>query len=109
MAGIEFVARMLVLPEGMELDDPELRHFALQVEWRGAQPEGGRGGYAVTDMFQQLSRAGKWGNPQAHQQHQYRWETLEEALEMARGSVEGHKINGRTWKQWREFYGQRDS
>lgn len=109
MAHIELTAKVLVLPEGMELDDPELRHFALQVEWRGPRGETGRGGYAVTDMFKQLSRAGKWGNPQSYQQHQYRWETLEEALEMARAHVDSHRINGKSWQEWREFYGQRDS
>lgn len=108
MAGIELVSRVLVLPEGMELDDEDLRHFALQVEWRGNSTGSGRGGYAVTDMFHQLSRA-KWGNPQSYQQHQYRWDTLEEALEMARAHVDSHRINGKTWKEWQEFYEQRDS
>lgn len=101
MSGIEIVTKVAVLPEGMELDSSELHHFALFVEWRGVRGEKGRGGYSVTDLFDQLSRAGKWGNPQAFQQHQYRWDTLEEALEMARKHVDTRKVNGRTWSEWK--------
>ena len=101
MAGIELTTGVLVLPDGMALDDPELRHFSLRVEWRGARTDTGRGGYAVTDGFSDLSRAGKWGRPQAFQQHQYRWDALDEALAMARAHVDQLKVNGRTWAEWR--------
>lgn len=100
MSGIELVAKVTVLPEGMELDSDELNSFALFVEWRGPRTDTGRGGYAVSDSFRQLSRAGNWGHPQAFQQHQYRWETLEEALEMARSHVDSRKVSGKTWAQW---------
>lgn len=100
MSGIELTTKIIVLPQGMELDDVNRSSFALQVEWRGLRTETGRGGYAVSDGFKHLSRAGKWGFPEPFQQHQYRWETLEEALEMARAHVDSFKSNGRTWAEW---------
>jgi len=104
MSGLELVTEVMVLPEGMELDNDELHHFALRVEWRGVRGENGSGGYRVSDGFGDLSRAGKWGHPQRFQQHQYRWDTLEEALEMARKHVEGLKVNGRTWAEWQLLF-----
>lgn len=104
MSGIELTTEVMVLPEGMELDHDELHRFAVRVQWRGVRGETGRGGYRVTDGFDELSRAGKWGNPQRFQQHQYRWDTLEEALEMARKHVDELKVNRRTWSEWQTFF-----
>lgn len=100
MSGTEIVTKVMVLPEGLALDDYNVRHFAINVEWKGARQSNSQGGYAVTDMFMQLSRAGNWGMPQKFQLHQYRWETFEEALEQARAHVEAHEVNGRTWTEW---------
>ena len=104
MSGIELVTEVLVLPTGMPLDDADRHSFGVSVNWRGPRSDTGRGGYAVTDRFQQLSRAGNWGHPQPFQQHQYRWETLEEALEAARAVVDSVSINGRTWAAWEVHY-----
>jgi len=101
MSGIEIVTKVAVLPEGMDPGSSELYHFALFVEWKGVRGEKGRGGYAVADGFEELSRAGNWGRPQAFQQHQYRWDTLEEALEMARKHVDTRKVHGKTWSEWK--------
>lgn len=107
MSGIEIVTKYTVLPTGMELDDVELHNFALSVEWKGPRTDTGRGGYAVTDRFEQLSRAGNWGRPQPFQQHQYRWDTLEEALAAARAQVDSVSVNGRTWAEWKAFFQQK--
>ena len=104
MSGTELTTEVMVLPEGMELNNDEIRRFALRVEWRGVRGETGRGGYRVTDGFDELSRAGKWGSPERYQQHQYRWATLEEALEMARKHVEEVKVNGKTWTEWQQVF-----
>lgn len=109
MANIEITTGMLVLPEGMELDDDERNHFALRIEWRGPRGKTGRGGYGVSDGFRYLSRAGNWGNPQAFQQRLYRWETLEEALEMARAHVNSYRMNGKTWAEWRSYWAAREA
>jgi len=104
MSGIELTTEVMVLPEGMELDSDELRHFALRIQWRGVRGDTGRGGYRITDGFDDLSRAGKWGSPQRFQQHQYRWDTLDEALEMARKHVELVQLRGKTWAEWQLFF-----
>ena len=109
MSGIELTKEVLVLPEGMEIDHWDLHHFALSVIWRGARTDTGRGGYGVLSGSRQLSRAGNWGHPDPYQQHQYRWESLEEALEMARRHVGSHKVNGHTWAEWQAILGARAS
>jgi len=100
----ELVTEVLVLPDVMELDDDELRHFAVRVVWRGPRGETGRGGYAVTQGGDRhLSHAGNWRwNPEPRLQRHYRWETLEEALEVARSVVNGITVMSRTWAQWQK-------
>lgn len=100
----EVVTKIMVVPDGMSLDDPDVTTFAVYVEWRGPRSENGSGGYAVTmGGFRQLSRAGNWGSPQPFQYRQYRWETVEEALEWARKVVNDRKVNGRTFAEWQEL------
>ena len=106
----ELIRDTLVLPTGMRLEDEdaadEVRHFALSVEWRGTRTETGRGGWAVKNGGDELSRAGKWAWPRKFQQHQYRWETREEALAMAHKYVDTVTVRGRTWAQWQAHFAE---
>lgn len=102
---VELIKQIMVLPTGMSLDDPELRHFAVTVEWRGNQTEDGAGGYAVTQLTESLSRTGNWGWPERYQYRQYRWATLEEALDAARTAVDHVKVRGLTYAEWSEKFG----
>ena len=99
----ELVTEVLVVPDGLDLDDPNLHHFALTVRWRGARGETGRGGYAVQHGNRHLSRAGNWRfNPEPRLQRHYRWADLDEALAVARDTVDTVKVNGRTWAEWQQ-------
>jgi len=111
LSHVEIVKEVLVLPRGMTMSDfGNDHHFALTVQWRGVQTENGRGGYGVTHQSRWLSRAGNWGHPQAFQQKQYRWATLEEALVMAHKYVDTLTLSGRTFSEWRaEFAAQEPS
>jgi hypothetical protein len=105
MSGLEIVGSVIVLPTGMSVDDVNRSTFQLVVTWRGPRGDTGRGGYAIPQGgsdSRQLSRAGNYGRPQPFQQHQYRWDTLEEALTMARKHVDAVIVNGRTFTQWQE-------
>lgn len=98
---MELVTEVLVLPDGMDLDDDERDTFALTVRWRGPRSETGRGGYAVMHGNRHLSSAGNWRyNPEPRLQRHYRWDSLDEALAVARGAVSTVKVAGRTWKEW---------
>lgn len=108
-APVEIPASTLVFPTGSRPytdDDGDLRHFALDVCWRGPVQENGQGGWAVTHggLDKQLSRAGKWAWPQRFQQHQYRWATRDEALAMARAHVDTVTVNRRTWQEWQDYF-----
>lgn len=100
-----------VLPSGVEATEDNwdnLRSFVLSVQWRGPRTAKGRGGYGVNRGGSAwLSRAGKWGHPENFQQRQYRWETLEEALEQARAAVDSVQVMGRTYAQWEAEYAAR--
>ncbi|SDH39134.1 hypothetical protein [Microbacterium sp. 77mftsu3.1] len=100
----EITTEVRLFPDGMELDDVNAPHFTVKVAWRGARSETGRGGYAVIQGGDRhLSRAGNWRyNPEPRLQRHYRWETLEEALEVARSVVNSIKVMGRTWTQWQK-------
>lgn len=102
----ELVTQTLVLPTGMPINDEEMRHFALTIEWRGTRTETGRGGYGISLRGSWLSRAGNWGYPDKFQQRQYRWETLEEALAMAHVHVDTATLNGRTYAQYQQLAAQ---
>lgn len=100
---MELVTSVLVLPDGMELDDDERDTFALTVSWRGPRSDTGRGGYAVIHGNRHLSTAGNWRySPEPRLQRHYRWETLEEALTIAQLAVNCIKVGGRTWAEWQE-------
>jgi len=99
---VELVTEVLVVPDEMDLDDDELHHFALRVRWRGARSESGRGGYAVIHGNRHLSTAGNWRyEPEPRLQRHYRWDTLEDALSVARAALPTVKVAGRTWAEWR--------
>lgn len=92
-----------VFPTGATVDDYEqVRPWILTVEWRGPRGESGRGGYAVTNGSEYLSRADKWAfMPEPFKQKQYRWETFDEALDHAEAVIDHHEVMGRTWAAWR--------
>lgn len=98
---MELVTEVLVLPDGMDLDDDERDTFALTVRWRGPRSATGRGGYAVMHGNRHLSSAGNWRyNPEPRLQRHYRWDRLDEALAVARDAVSTVKVAGRTWREW---------
>lgn len=99
----EFVSEITILPDGMEIGDDEQHVFAIKVVWRGARASNGSGGYGVSNgPSKWLSRRGKWGWPERFQYKQYRWETIEEALAMARAAVNDIRVNRLTFAQWEE-------
>lgn len=103
MTNVTIVKELLVLPSGMQEDDVNMHHYALRIVWRG--PFNGRsgGGYAVIKSGgRELSRAGKWGNPENFQRWQYRFETFDRALHMAQLHVNEVKVMGLTYAQWRQ-------
>lgn len=103
MSGIEIISQTMILPTGMPLGHVEQSSFALLVEYRGEYEGKAGGGWRVHDRFKDLSRAGNWGHPQRFQQHQYRWETRDEALEMARNHVDTHKMARWTFAEFEEM------
>ena len=102
---IELVTEVLVAPDGMDLDHPELRSFSLTVRWRGVRGDTGRGGYAVIGRGDQhLSRGGNWRwEPEPRLQRHYRWATLDEALAAAREALPTVKVMGHTWEDWQKL------
>ncbi len=105
---LELVTEVLVLPDGMEIDDDERRDFALTVRWRGPRGDTGRGGYAVMHGNRHVSRKGNWRyEPEPHLQRHYRWENLDDAIALARSIVNTVKVHGRTWAEWGQWRGER--
>lgn len=111
---VEILSETKVFPLGADPlngDDSyrDLRHFTVEVTFRGPRRENGQGGWAVMNGGEsnQLSRAGNWGWPERFQQHQYRWDTREEALEMARRHVDAITVRGRTWAEWQTYFAER--
>lgn len=102
-APFELVTTKMFLPTGCDpaIDPYDFHVFALYVRWFGPRTDSGRGGYGVTRVVreEQLSRAGNWGHPRPFQQHQYRWATMAEAEEAARGAIDAITVNGYTWAQ----------
>lgn len=99
-----FVTEMVVLPDEMRADDPEMRHFALYVRWMGPHQANGSGGYGVTQAFRgaQLSRRLNWNyNVRPFQRRLYRWKTAREALEAAHKAVNDLRVNNRTYAEVR--------
>lgn len=99
----ELITEVLILPDGMELDADDMRHFAVTVRWRGPRGETGRGGYAVMHGNRHYSRAGNWRyDPEPRLQRHYRWAELEDALTVARSIVNTVTVYKMTWAQWQE-------
>lgn len=97
----ELVKEVMLLPDGMELDDINAHSFAVIVQWRGVRTDTGRGGYAVTHAGRHLSHKGKWRwSPEPFVQRHFRWAELESALVTARAVVNGITVNGMTWAEW---------
>ena len=97
----EIVTEVMVLPEGMDIDDDARSVFAVFVRWRGPRGDTGRGGYAVMHTNDHLSKRGDWrDNPEPFLQRHYRWETLEEALAAARKVVNTVRMMGMTFPEW---------
>ncbi len=113
---VEILAVTKVFPTGADPYADEgayrdLHHFTVDVTFRGPRQENGQGGWAVMNggESKQLSRAGKWSWPQRFQQHQYRWDTREEALDMARRHVDTITVNGRTWADWEAYFAEQEA
>ncbi|MGW8431644.1 hypothetical protein ACWGJ9_11175 [Curtobacterium citreum] len=113
---VEILSGTKVFPSGADpfADEDayhDLRHFTVDVTFRGPRQENGQGGWAVMNGGEshQLSRAGNWAWPERFQQHQYRWDTREEALDMARRHVDAITVNGRTWAQWQTYFAEQDA
>lgn len=105
MSRVEIVSEYLVLPTGMTFDNDESSSFALRVQYRGEYAGKQGGGYRVSrGGSKELSRNGKWGFPEHFQRWQYRWETLDEAIAMAREAVDDVIVNGKTYAQWQEYF-----
>jgi len=111
---VEILSETLVFPTGADPYSDEdtyrdLRKFTAEVTFRGPRRENGQGGWAVMNLGDnhQLSRAGKWAWPERFQQHQYRWDTRDEALVMARRHVGDLTVNGRTWDEWQTYFAER--
>jgi hypothetical protein len=105
----QVITEIMLLPDGLDENVEDIyddaRHFAVFVRWAGRR-QGNAGGFMVTQSFRdcQLSRAGNWAYcVPKFKRHQYRWETLDEALAMARAAVNGVVVNGRTYSQWQAF------
>lgn len=97
----ELVTEVMLLPDGMELDDIEVHSFAVFVRWRGARTETGRGGYAIMHGARHLSHKGKWRYaPEPFLQRHFRWADLDSALTTARTVVNDVVVNGKTWAEW---------
>lgn len=99
-----FVTEVVVLPDEMRADDPEMRHFALYVRWMGPPQPNGSGGYAVTQLWRdaQLSRRLNWNySVQPFQRRLYRWKTAREAIEAAHKAVNDLRVNNRTYAEVR--------
>lgn len=102
----EIVTEVLVLPDGMDLDDYERRTFAITVRWRGPRTDTKRGGYAIMHLNEHLSHRGKWRyEPEPFLQRHFRWDDLESALVTARSVVNTISVMGRTWAEFREQRG----
>jgi hypothetical protein len=112
---VEILSETLVFPTGADPYSDEdtyrdLRKFTAEVTFRGPRQDNGQGGWAVMNGgHHQLSRAGNWAWPERFQQHQYRWDTREEALAMARTHVDSLTVNGRTWAEWRTYFAERST
>jgi hypothetical protein len=105
----ELVTEIMILPDGMELDDPDVHSFALKVRWRGVRGETGRGGYAVQRGESHLSHMGKWRYaPEPFVQRHFRWADIESALASARAEVNHVTVNGRTWAEWQQHFQERN-
>lgn len=97
----ELVTEVLLVPDEIPLDDVNREHFCIRVQWRGPRGDTGRGGYAVIHGSRHLSTAGNWRfDPEPRLQRHYRWDTLEEALAVARSVVNTVTVNGRTLAEW---------
>lgn len=106
----ELVTEIMVLPDGMEIGDEDAHSFALKVRWRGARSDSGRGGYAIQHGERHLSHQGKWRwSPEPFIQRHFRWATIESALVSARAEVDHGTVNGRTWAEWRKYFGEREN
>lgn len=93
-----------VLPTGCTIDDPNARHHAIRVSYRG------RGKWAISDNFMVLHRiTGEWdfeSQPSSRTEDfktNFRWE-LDEALAMAHSIVDDYTVNSRTYAEWQAHF-----
>lgn len=105
------VTEILVLPEGMELDDYERRHWAIKIQWRGPyNTETGRGGYAiVAPSGEHLSKAGNWRyDPEPFIQRHYRWEKSAGLIFRAKKAANEYRVMGKTWPEMVAFWEEKE-
>lgn len=95
----EIISEYTILPTGMQPGDINAHVFAVKITYRGEPNGRSGGGYSINVAGQELSRAGNWGFPQRFQRWQYRWESFEEALDIARTVVDQFTVMGRTWAE----------
>ena len=107
---VEITTETMVLPTGCPADDVNVHAHAVWVRWNGVRGEGprARGGWSVEHLGSVLSRAGKWAwRPSNYQRWQYRFDTRDEALRLARLHVDGLRVNGRTYTEWQARHAAR--
>jgi hypothetical protein len=106
VSGIERFTQWHVLPDGLAEDNVNAHIFAVRVQWRGVFHGKHGGGWAITNGVSEMSRGGSWSYyVPRFRRWQHRWETFEDAQEIARAAVDSVRINGRTWA---EFQAQRN-
>lgn len=104
---IEHTSGYNVYPQGLaDLSNINAPSFEVQVKWRGEYQGRSGGGWSVSRGSAELlaSSAGgtpQWDHPERFRRWQYRFTTFEEALAAARAVVDGVKVNGYVWEQWR--------
>lgn len=108
MAGAEQVTEWQVLPTGLDPNSDNASSFAVVVKWRGVFNGKSGGGWSIAHCGSELSRGGDWTfHVPRFRRWQHRWETLEEAQQVARDVVDAVTVNGRTWAEWQVFHARR--
>lgn len=99
------ITQIVLIPDGASWDTWSDGTFRVYVEWMGVG-EDGKDRWRVKHGASELSRAGNWAFlPRKFKLNQYRWETMDEALQWARKVTNDVVVNGRTWAQWQEHHG----
>ena len=103
-----FYEERIYLPDGASRDDDEARSFQVGVYYRGEGLYLVTNGASAQNPYVQLSRSGKWlYHPSKMNQMQWCRFEFEEAYERAAAAVNGVKVNGLTWAQWRARHVER--